>query len=475
MRKRMILVILALFGYVGFASTSVSGAGAGPENLVRILRTTNKAQTNKFVCEAFEFKNVNPYDVINFLWAPVSREEGGIYSYVNPDFASGYVVVICPEYQLDSLREMARQLDRPKLTSAPGSKYNYYRLKHRNVLDPGFLSVASFYIGSSGVLIPDVETNSVLIFDAPEGTDRLASELENNLDLPLSQIEVDVKLYDVKVNSDGTLGLDFTAWKNGPGKLLGVFNAVGETLNVTGGHSGYNQRGSGYYLDYPSAFFDFLVEKGKASVLTSTRVVAVNQVTTILGSGEQVLYYEVENGATDRELVGKTTSASVDGMVFTGCTFPRTISAVDTGVCLEMVPTIGNRMVNIDLDLSVVSLTGYDGSGRPTLSSRQMTDSIAVSHGDTVLFGGLQRSRKVQTTRKVPFLGSLPVIGYLFGGEITTDQKSIVVAALTPNLINGDNLTEADRALVRKANDDEVVVLPRQEFCFEQLNRPYVH
>lgn len=481
------------------------------ENLVQILRTTNKAQINKYVSETIEFKNVNPFNVINFLWAPLSREEGGIYSFINPDGQSGYVTVICPEYQLETLRNIARELDRPNLTSAPGSKYIYYRLRHRNAIDPGFLTVADYYLGDSGVLLPDVETNSILIFDAPEGSTQMEQAFIEKLDIPLDQVEVGVRIYEIDVNSDGTLGLDFQAWKNGPGRLLGDFQALGEVINLAGAaRSSFNERGSGLYLDYPSAFFDFLVEKGKAKILTETRLTAVNRVPSVFTSGEEILFYETIDPFSEqtRQVVGNVAPAGVDpfafptnGQVFAGGntrdpyrnpaidgSFPvgqfaqdgrpidSFIDGAHTGVTLSMVPTIGEQTINIDLLLEVINLNGFDGRGRPVTNSRSMSDSIAVSNGETVIFGGLTRERKVQMTRKIPLLGSLPVLGYLFGGEITTTQRSIVAASITPTLVlDSLNITQADRDLARQAREEEVVVMPRMEYCFEQLNRRYIY
>ena len=482
------------------AKAQAPAAEGAKENVVKVLRTSNKAQTNKFVCDAFEFKNVNPFDVINFMWAPVSREEGGIYSFLAPDGKSGYVVVMCPDYQLEWLRKMAKDLDRTDLKSAPGSKYIYYRMRHRNVTDPNFLTNVQYYIGASGVLIPDVETDSMLIFDAPVGAVEGEKALTNELDQPMGQVDVDVKLYEIDVNNDGTLGLDYAAWKNGPGKVLGQYATERGSYNtVHSGHSGYHSTGHGYYLDYPSAFFDFMVSKGKAKLVTNGKIAAVNRVPAMLTTGEQVLYYEVTATEDDREVWGKTQPLSVAGISFptngrvltagnareplrssdpsypvkqypqSGRAIQSNVNSVDTGISLAIVPTIGQNVVTLDLELKVANLAGFDNAGIPLLNSRQIADSMAVPNGETALFGGLSRDSKVKTTRKIPLLGSLPVIGYIFGGEITLDKKTVVVAALTPRLVDGgNNVTGADELVAKKAQGEEVVVLPKSEFCFEQ-------
>ena len=441
--------------------------GSG-ESLVRVLRTSNKAQTNHFVCDTLTFNNVNPFDLINFFWAVTSREEGGIYSFVNPDGKSGKLVVICPEYQLETLRKLARELDRPHLTSAPGSKYIYYRMRYRNAADPSFRTAVNYWAGTSSVVRPDVETNSMLIFDAPEGADACRAGLEKELDQPLQQVEMGVSLYEVDVNNDGTLGLDFEAWKNGPGKLLGQYRASGDYADVRGGSTHFHTSGTGVYLDYPSSYFDFLVEKGKAKALVQTKITAINRVAALLTTGEQIPYYAVATNTTtsnpnDREVHGTTTPAATASLA------SPLVRAVNTGITLNVTPVIGKEMVTMALTLSAINNTGFDGAGAPLLSSRSITDSLSVALGDEVIFGGLTRERKVQNARKIPFFGSLPGIGYLFGDETTTMHKTVVVTAINPRVVLGDNnVSESDKSLTKKVNQEEVVVLPESEFCFEQ-------
>ena len=379
-----------LMGLFALTAVWAQAQDASQEKTIKVLRTSNKAQTNHYVCEAFEFENVNPYNLVNFFWAVTSREEGGIYAFAHPEQERGFLVVICPEYQLPTLRKLAQRLDRPRLNSAPGSKYIYYRMNHRNASDPNFIAAASFFLGATGLLVPDLETNSMLIYDAPQGAMEMQQALEDELDKPLPQVQVNVKVIEIDVNNDGTLGLDFNAWKNGPGALLGQFGAEGQYANFSGsgGHQHFNTRSSGFYLNYPSAYFDFLVKKGKAKALVDTKIAAVNRAPAWVQSTEEIRYYEVEASSSDRDLEPKTTSASVDSFTspfddsrFNGGnvrypfrsvdpglandrfaqqgrdTYNR-IASVDTGVSLIVVPTIGRESIDLGLDREVGHHTG---------------------------------------------------------------------------------------------------------------------
>lgn len=494
----------------------MTGAPATPpqqDKVVQILRTPNKAQVNQFVCETLEIRNTNPFNIINFFWAVTSREDGGCYSYANPDGKSGKIVVICPEYQLESLRALAKELDRPNQNSAPGSKYIYHRLKYRSAIDPGFVNSSAVWGGSSGVFVPDVETNSILLYDAPEGADSVDKSLNEVFDKPLQQVEFQVNVYEVEVNNDGTLGLDYEAWKNGPGHLLLQESGRGQYLHTAGvPNTHFHTSGGGVFLDYPSAFFDALVEKGKAVSMVNTRITGVNRVPAMLTSDEKVIFYQVSNPSpTQRFVDTSSVVAAVNGLVYPNdgrvvATKTRTpydsntflkgraphytvekdgsttfqpinaaIRSVTTGLFLTIVPTVGEGMVNMDMDLRLVNHTGYAGDGTPTLNSRQISNAMAVVPGDEIIFGGLVRDRKIQNAKKVPLLGSLPVIGYLFGGETTSNKQTVVVASIKPVLVAGDNnVTAADKATIAKVSGEQVLVLPQSEFCFEQ-NIPYIH
>jgi len=486
-----------------------------PSNVIKVLRTTNKAQINRYVPKVYKFNNANPYEVVNFVEALVAQEEGSVYSFVNPDGNSGYILVVCPQYMLESLDKFVPQLDRPKITSAPGSKYIYYRLKHRNATDVAFRNALSYYMSGFQAVVPDLETNSLVLFDGPVGDDKAVKALETTLDVPTPQALMNVKIYEIALNNDGTIGLDYEAWKNGPGSFLFYGQTSGMILSVP--HSYYEDditrlivdnidvrdwyRSAGYQIDYASAFFDFLVEKGKAKVLTSTKVASINGYPVALATGDQILYYGVSGSystqtdvtGTDRYVQSATTPKSVSAfplpltkvyrepdktdldniseILGRNSTSPTQldIKGVDTGVFLEITPIIATDLLNLNVRAKVVSCLGFSDNGTPILSSDQFNNNIRVKDGDSVLLGGLTRERKIQKTRKIPFLGSLPVLGWIFGGEISTVQKTAIVAVITPKVVTDySGMSDEERTVMDMAEGKIETPLPKTELGFDQ-------
>ncbi len=476
LRKLAVLMALACWIQTTQAQEATSPVQDNEVSEVRVLRTNNKAQVTRYICETLEMKNVNPFNLINFFWAEVSREEGGIFVFKHPEEPGGLITVICPEYQLESLRQLALDLDRSDIHSGPGSYYGYYRMRHRSATDAGLRAAVGLWMGQQPALLPDVETNSLLIYDSPVGGETAKEFLIREIDKPLTQVEFGVKVYEVAAHSDGALGLDFEAWKNGPGKVAFQFINAAKRVsmkNNAAGQSNINTRGG--YLAYPSAFFDFLVAEGKAKVMVDTKMIGINAMPAHLTSGDRVLYYNTAAPATlnipsgavafDRTVTGQTATMSSLATAYAFPTSgpapaPPVIGTADAGLVLTVVPTVGLKTINLDIDLSVNNILGYDSSGAPVMGSRQIVDAVAVEDGAEIMLGGLVRERKIQTSAKVPILGQIPLIGYAFGGEKTLTQKSLLVTAITASVVGQENMTEADQAIAGRAKGESVVQLP---------------
>jgi general secretion pathway protein D len=73
---------------------------------------------------------------------------------------------------------------------------------------------------------------------------------------------------------------------------------------------------------------------------------------------------------------------------------------------------------------------------QPLFSSRNVTTSIVIWDGQTVVIGGLMREDLQKIDDKVPFLGDLPVVGRLFRSKVTSRTKRNLLIFVTANLID---------------------------------------
>ncbi|MBN1866551.1 hypothetical protein JW916_04590 [Candidatus Sumerlaeota bacterium] len=538
MLKKVFPIIVAVCVVMGTAFAAGEGLAPmgkkdpnSPQNLkdrvVKILRTTNKAQLNRYVPKVYEFKNVNPNAVAALVRDVVRTEEGLLDTYVAKDGKSGLMLVAVPEYQIPYLDRLAAQLDRPQLTSASGSKWSYVELRHRSALDGDVPQSLLLYGASDNAIVADPPRNAVFVWGSPSGVDAiLAAALE--YDIPTPEVNVEAKIYEIDVTNDGTLGLDYMAWKNGPGKALFTLGAFGEYEKIDYGQGvnngmqfdsgagtfglpqrrfnthGYN---ASYYWDVPSAFFDYLVVKGKGKVTTAPNVTVLSGIPAVFRNVEEILFYRVNpappsvaeavdpDGDTEDHLIlpmppgqallsdsnysvnsrtvtGATTNrqvaSSVMGMEFYGLSRLSTSDYAESGVVLWVEPTISQENIDLEILTSVASFTGFDDAGVPMVNTRVYTSKVRAKDGEEIVGGGFTRERSVQTTQKMPILGSIPVIGYLFGGETTTKKVNTVVQVIKPSCAqNCGGLSDRQRDAISQAKGELSVEMGADEFGFE--------
>jgi len=519
-------------------------AGADPqtgrtdvERLVNILRTSNKAQVTYYVPKVFDLQYVNPYSVVRFIHRTVQPEEGALYTFAGPDGESGKVIVIAPQHQMPYVEQLIDVIDRPRLTSSDGAARAFVRLKHRSVADEGFLNTVSGN-GQFGnfALETDPQLDGLYLKDIPTALADHLKYLETIWDVPTPEVAVDVTIYEIDANNDNAVGLDFHAWKNGPGRnlfALGAFAEYADLEEIDGmledidlggtplqnpgvdlmGIPGRKFNNSGenvaYYYEVPSAYFDFLNVKGMARLVTKTKLAILNARQGSISTGEQILYYQTLNGPApsggvrpagqvvdpfgdninypdNRVVVGGKTDRVVPGGEITGYVYDRflgekvalnrQIAAAESGVFLDVIPTIAEEMITMDLVYTVAQLNGFDGEGIPQLASRTANTTVRARDGEEVIVGGLVREAKIKTTRKVPVLGSLPVIGYWFGGEVSTADRKLVAIVLKPTVVmNFDTLNETpDATLVQQVRQEIPTSMPTDQYGFDQwfLDKP---
>lgn len=513
-----------------------------PQHLVKVLRTTNKAQTNRYVPKVYEMKNVNPFDVQRFFRRVMEIEEGQFATFVKPNGKSGLVVVVAPEYQIPYLDELMAHIDRPGLTSSSGDDPRYIRLQHRAADDLGFLATLFSEANHSPTrptrgtragdtdLIADLETGSIFIYAPPSISERIEA-LIKELDKPMPQVLVSATVYEIDLNNDGAVGFDYFAWMNGPGRNLfaqGLFAEYGSVDRLKGGvnvydpglgntfglphhrfrNHGYN---TAYFLDVSTAYFDFLITKGVARVVTSGRLMSkipsnyiggLNAFGQIdfradrhreeLGSPaefeahDEVLYYRVQTVPTvrgsarpaglmldpygeseefedNRTLLARLTPLAAGGTEVGD----REIASIDVGTRLRVLPRIATENILLDLQLEVSSLLGFDGIGEPRISARRAVANVHVTDNEEVVFGGLERASRIQSARKFPFFGKIPVLGWILGGENSGVKKSVVVAVVKASRMQS-GLTETAQTLKDQVAGNEETPMPASRFGFDQ-------
>ena len=94
--------------------------------------------------------------------------------------------------------------------------------------------------------------------------------------------------------------------------------------------------------------------------------------------------------------------------------------------------------------------TGVGGTVSAPLINSRLADTVVVTpNGQTVVIGGLMQESKADTVSKIPFLGDIPLLGYLFKRTIKSNANTELIIFLTPHIIQAPGevaaLTESER------------------------------
>ncbi len=195
-----------------------------------------------------------------------------------------------------------------------------------------------------------------------------------------------------------------------------------------------------------------LSQRGGIDLLSAPRVTTRSGVNAQIQVVKEIIY------PTEFE-VTQPTIQSEGNLVTPPTVTPGGFETRETGVILNVTPTVGPDGYTIDLTLApeVSELVGWiqygsevtlpmgdQGSDRtfvfnipqPVFSSRNVTTSIVIWDGQTVVMGGLIREDMVTVNDKVPILGDIPLLGYLFRSKGHRSEKRNLLIFVTARLVD---------------------------------------
>jgi Flp pilus assembly secretin CpaC len=434
---------------------------------VRVLRTDQKALVNDYVTATFEVKNVDTRELRNVLRTIVGLEGGRAEVIKDKQGNQQYVQVIAPRFMIPYLEAAVPALDEKWVREYDtGSADVYYKAKNRDATDIDF--IAQLYASDSGFSQVDETNNSVSRIDEPY---RIENYLKGAaaVDIPSNQVLLEVKIYEVSSNDDLKLGLDYINWKNGPGRNLfelffGGLDADSHNKNftsvfdpVTMATPGLGQfklaeeeftasyRAINYVLT--SNYIDFLEVKGKARVINRQAQMVTSANTATFNTEDVLVALVSEPGdLTDvgpdsggnSTIEGSRIAATSEGPVEVPSEvrdFDRRLHnrpAGSTGIFVSLTPFVGTESLELVTQVAIADLNGLSPNGQPIINTRDVTSTVRLFDGQPYCITGLKRTNDIKETAKAPGLGDIPVVGYLFGGEIATKRFNDVIIVVTP-------------------------------------------
>ncbi|MBI4004098.1 MAG: hypothetical protein HY353_03670 [Candidatus Omnitrophica bacterium] len=179
-----------------------------------------------------------------------------------------------------------------------------------------------------------------------------------------------------------------------------------------------------------------LDETKKSKTLSAPRVTTLNNQPALIRVVDEFRYptrYEVSlvqfdiNGDGDFDDAGETEFVNV----------PQDFQKRDVGILLNVTPSVGKDLKTITLVLApeVSSFSQFRDLGGgvtvPEFTTSQLTTSIVIEEGQTVVLGGLMKDTVSETVTRVPVLGDLPVLGPLFRQKSESSTRKNLLIFIT--------------------------------------------
>ncbi|MDP2989416.1 MAG: secretin N-terminal domain-containing protein, partial [Kiritimatiellota bacterium] len=283
--------------------------------------------------------------------------------------------------------------------------------------------------------------NNALLVDAAPEDFKMVKELIDQLDQPPQQVLVEVMIAELTLNDGSTLGAEFLAGGN-PSE--GSTVAMGGMRTSEGVDTLMEQIALGLV---PSGLTFGLAQGSytKADGTVVPRFPALINIIAIQQKGKFKILSNIplwtQNNQPATVTIGKNIpilKSTVSAGAGTARDYIENIDRVDVGIKLSVTPHINpNREVLMKLNPSIEAILEESTGGRPftpTIAKREVTTTLTVPDGDTIVISGLMREDTVQKDRKIPFLGSIPLLGWLFHTKEDAVERTNLLIFVTPHV-----------------------------------------
>lgn len=293
------------------------------------------------------------------------------------------------------------------------------------------------------IAVASETTNRVLIDVDPRQKSSLL-ELMRQLDQPPPQVMIQVLIIEITLQNSLELGVEFAFqdlqfMKAGPNDTTTYDYVGGTDIGAAGASLG------GFTFTITGRDFNFLLHtlqsEGSLNVLSRPQIVAMDN---------ELARFEVTN-----DVPYVSGSAAISGQLTT------TVERKDVGIVLEVTPHInpdGFVRMQVKQEVSDITNSTVDIGGgvrAPIFLKRNAETFVTVKDNETVVLGGLIRSRDQRSETKVPFLGDVPGLGLLFRADQIETRREELMVVLTPRIIR---TVEDYRELSREERDKSGII-----------------
>jgi general secretion pathway protein D len=394
---------------------------------------------------------------------------------VVPDSRTNSIIILASGADTESVRKLVAFMD--KDVPRGESNIQVYRLQNSNaedlakvlnniIKDSGSAAVAAAgaaatqkvlapVVSKNVQIVPDKATNTLVVMAEREDYKILESIIKQ-LDVPRPMVYIEALIMEVNATKAFNLGVEWRGVR-GTGDVLGAGTAGNTAAFIGSGGAGSTTNPGGYNImdsmitaagtpAFPSGFSMGIISTGitiggvtfpnigaviqayktdqEVSILSTPQIMTLDNEEAEINVGENVPYI------TSQQSSSTTTTTSLSPLNYNSYEYR------DVGVILNITPHINeDNFIRLKISQQVTKLTSAATSTTPTTLKRTAKTTVVVKDNETVVIGGLVGDSTENDTYKVPLLGDIPILGWLFKTHSTSREKTNLYVFLTPHIV----------------------------------------
>ena len=443
----------------------LAALGAGASTVQKVHLIQDDAQ-DYMVSKIYKLKYMQANDLVPFVLGMVMRYNMNS----SADTVLGanneqLLTVTCPEEMMPYVDDFVNKVDRDikiagkqpgDMITGTGITRAVYQPRYRsgeglvNVLVNSVIgtgpagAVYAFDRNSNQIYWKDNSSNTSFVFEFLEFIDR-----------PAPQLKFEFKLYEVRESNLRDLGIEYLAWKNGPG--LNIFQTAFDAFSLSSGGSAALQAISGPvggFLAAPqfdASFIRLLNQKGSAKVTNSATLNVSNSDTAVYE-----IYFDPElqniiKSNNDQTSVVAGNLNLPEGFHQLYLKIPQPIVNIHYGTSQPGEPaseaftvkpytpgTYSQYPGTVFFAYSIQSATVMERSntGEELVNTSLINSSILLDLDKEFILSQWNSEQEVEQTIGVPFLSEIPFLKYLFRTTTTSSETSHFYLTVTHRLLN---------------------------------------
>jgi MSHA biogenesis protein MshL len=272
-------------------------------------------------------------------------------------------------------------------------------------------------------------SSSISVYTTRSNHNRIKSLLDNIVKNAIRQVQIEAKIMEVALEDSWSYGIDWSR----------IFSSSDVSVGIVQSLAG-NVAGVGQLSVVTSTFngvISAIAQYGKVDTLANPRITVMNGQSAMISAGQIRPYWDrtlnlsESSGGTSLQTYTYEKYSVLDGVMLGVTAFIHD----DGSVMLNVLPIT----TQITGEVEVKDTDGVVQATSPIVDVKESGTTVRVEDGAMLVIGGLITNTKSVTNTRIPLLGDIPLLGYLFNSEKVEYRKHELVIFIKPSVIYGES------------------------------------